>query len=275
MMYAHGVRAISSKGSWIPMGPGHAAPTGLIGGIETVRYSRAELADLMVADVARARAGEQALPKIVIASNGAVIADYHRSPSFKALIDQADMIDPDGMSLVFATRLFWSEPLRDRVATTDFINDAAAAAAEAGVRFYFLGGRAGVAEQAAQNLRRAFPGLQIVGVTHGYFGAGDAEALCRDIRESGADILWVGIGSPLQEAFAIEHREKLAGLAWIRTCGGMFDHHAELHPRAPAWMQRAGLEWLHRALLEPKRLGFRYLRTNPPALFHLLTKTRG
>jgi N-acetylglucosaminyldiphosphoundecaprenol N-acetyl-beta-D-mannosaminyltransferase len=249
-------------------------PTVVVGGIRTIALDRSELAQLMIDDVLRVRAGALPLPKVVIASNGSVIARYHDEPTFKALIDQADIVDPDGMPLILATRLLFKSPLRERIATTDFIHDASAAAVPHGVRFFFLGARPGVAQQAADNLRVTHPGLQIVGIRDGYFGAANGDAICDEIRESGADVLWLGLGSPLQEAFAIANRHKLGGLAWIRTCGGMFDHQAGLFPRAPEWMQRSGLEWLHRAGLEPTRLGVRYFRTNPAALFHLLTKTR-
>ena len=250
------------------------APAAMIGGIRTSRMTRTELAAAMLADVLRARAGGLPVPKVVVSSNGLVISSYHRDRAFRALVDQADIVDVDGMPLVFATKLFWRRSLSQRVATTDFIRDAAAAAAAAGVRFYFLGGKPGVGEIAARNLQRAFPALEIVGIRDGYFAEGEEADICREIVASGADVLWLGLGSPKQERFAIRHRERLAGLAWIKTCGGLFDHVSASVPRAPGWMQAAGLEWLYRAILEPRRLGLRYLRTNPQAVYHLLTKTR-
>jgi exopolysaccharide biosynthesis WecB/TagA/CpsF family protein len=87
------------------------------------------------------------------------------------------------------------------------------------------------------------------------------------------DVLWLGLGSPLQESFAVRNRLRLKGVGWIRTCGGMLDYYSGRAPRAPLWMQKAGLEWLFRSAQEPQRLGSRYLRTNLPALYHLLTKT--
>lgn len=246
----------------------------LIGGIATTRITSAGLADQMVLDVLHARMDRSLPPKVVIASNGSVIARYHRDPDFRALVDQADLVDPDGMPLVLVTRLLWRRPLVERVATTDFIHDAARIAATMGLRFYFLGGKPGIAARAADNLRSAYPGLQIVGTRDGYFAPEEAPAACAAVVASGADILWLGLGSPMQERFAIEHRHRLAGIAWIRTCGGLFDHTAGSFRRAPGWMQKIGLEWLHRATMEPSRLGLRYLATNPPALYHLLTKTR-
>lgn len=244
-----------------------------VGGIKSVRASRSELAELMVADALAARAGALKLPKIVVASNGYVIAKYHREPDFRALIDQADIVDVDGMPSVFATRLFCREPLRERVATTDFILDACEVAAREGIRFYLLGSMPGVADAAAGNLQKAYPGLQIAGTRNGYFTADEEEAICRDILESKADMLWLGLGSPLQERFAIRNRHRLGGLGWIRTCGGLFDFYSGRVPRAPQWMQKAGFEWLFRVMQEPRRLAGRYMLTNSSALYHLLTKT--
>jgi exopolysaccharide biosynthesis WecB/TagA/CpsF family protein len=244
-----------------------------VGGIVSTRTTRAELAAELVDDVHAARAGSLALPKLVFASNGMVVARYHTDRHFREMIDQADILDVDGMPLVFATKLLCKHPLKERVATTDFIRDASAVAAREGVRFYFLGARPGHAQASAENLMRMYPGLQFAGTRHGYFTEEDEEALCREIVESGADILWLGLGSPKQEAFALRNRERLAGLAWIRTCGGLFDFYSNFVPRAPLWLQKAGGEWLYRVWQEPKRLGLRYLLTNPAAMYHLLTKT--
>lgn len=251
-----------------------ATETVMIGGIRCLHADRAELAELMVNDVRMARAGMLKLPRFVTSANGHVVASYHGDPSFRALIDQADIVDVDGMPLVFATRLFSSKPLRERVATTDFINDASARAAQEGIRFFFLGARPGVAEEAADRLRKAYPGLQVVGTRHGYFEPQEEAAICEQIVAAGTDILWLGLGSPRQESFAVRNRERLAGLAWVRTCGGLFDFCAMRVPRAPRWVQRIGFEWLFRVAQEPARLGGRYFRTNPVALYHLLTKTR-
>lgn len=245
-----------------------------IGGISTARVTRRQLADAMVADVWAARSNILATPRVVIASNGSVIARYHRDAGYRALIDAADIVDPDGMSLVFATRLLLKEPLHERLATTDFLVDAAAAAEREGIGFFFLGAKPGVARRASRRMIERFPALRISGVRHGYFEEAEGSAICAQIRASGADVLWLGLGSPHQERFAMRYRDELAGLAWIRTCGGLFDYYGAGVPRAPMWMQRCGLEWLHRAALEPRRLGLRYLASNPIASYHLLTKTR-
>ncbi len=245
----------------------------IVGGIKTVRTTRAELAHRMVLDCIAARTGQLKLPRIVTSSNGSVIYTFHMDKEFRDTLLNADIIDADGMSLVWSTRLLCRRPLAERCATTDFIGDACAAATAAGINFYLLGSKPGRAEQAAKVLRLLHPGLQIVGTHDGYFRREQEERLCGKILKSGAEVLWVGLGSPLQEEFAVRNRHRLAGLTWIRTCGGLFDHLTAQTKRAPNWVQTAGFEWVVRAIQEPKRLGPRYLKTNPVALYHLLTKT--
>jgi N-acetylglucosaminyldiphosphoundecaprenol N-acetyl-beta-D-mannosaminyltransferase len=251
----------------------HQPPNIVIAGILTLRATRSELAKVMVADYQNMRDGRTKSPRIVISSNGSVIAAFHRDPSFRPLVLEADLIDADGMPLVMASRIFCRNPLQERVATTDFIHDAADAAVAANLRFYFLGGERGVAERAAEKLVSRHPGLNIVGCRDGFFRPEDEAQICADIVKQKTDVLWVGLGSPKQEAFAVRNRQALGGVTWIRTCGGLFDHIVGRTRRAPRWMQSCGIEWLFRAAQEPRRLGPRYLRTNPIAAFHLLTKT--
>lgn len=249
------------------------AETITIGGLPIVRFTRKEMCALMVADVAAARTGKQRLPRIITSANGSVVAAYHADRRIRSFIDRMDMIDADGMPLVQASRLFCKHPLPERIATTDFLLDASAQAARSGIRFYFIGARNGVAARAAEHLRYRYPGLQIVGARHGYFERSDIPTLCEKVRAAGADVLWLGLGAGLQEDIALECRDKLAGLAWVRTCGGLFDHYGGGVSRAPAWMQKFGLEWAYRGAREPVRLGWRYLVTNPKAAWHLATKT--
>jgi N-acetylglucosaminyldiphosphoundecaprenol N-acetyl-beta-D-mannosaminyltransferase len=244
-----------------------------VAGIPTIRATRTELAALMVHDHACVRSGSLSLPRVLVSSNGMVIAKFHRDPAFRSLILQAHIVDADGMPLVIASRFLCRKPLAERVATTDFIQDAASTAAASGIRFYFLGGRPGVAQQAASKLELAHPGLQIAGTHDGYFCQDEETSICADIRRRHTDVLWVGLGSPKQEAFVIRNRRLLSGLTWLRTCGGLFDHLAGRFRRAPRYIQWMGLEWMYRAWQEPMRLGPRYISTNPVAAYHLLTKT--
>jgi exopolysaccharide biosynthesis WecB/TagA/CpsF family protein len=245
--------------------------TVIVGGIPTAKITRSELAALMLKDCRAARAHGD-LPKLVFASNGDVIARYHRDHSYRRLMDQADIIDADGMPMVLLSRVLRA-PLPERIATTDFIFDAIEVARAEGLRFYFLGGQEEDNRRGVSHFQTMYPDLQIVGQRNGYFDKSHEAEICDDIRRRQTDVLWLGLGSPLQEDFAVRNRHRLKGVGWIRTCGGMLDYYSGRTRRAPAWMQQAGLEWLYRAKLEPRRLGTRYARSNLPALYHILTKT--
>ncbi len=245
-----------------------------IGGLPIVRLTRAQMAQLMLVDVAQVRSRARSLPRLLTSANGSVVAEYHRDAALRAAMDKMDLIDADGMPLVFASRIFCKHPLTERAATTDFLLDACAVAAQNQVRFFFLGARPGVAARAAEHLRYRFPDLQIAGTRNGYFKDVDLAEICRQVRDAGTDVLWLGLGTPRQEEVAVAMREMLGGVAWVRTCGGLFDHYGGGVSRAPYWMQVLGLEWLYRGAREPLRLGWRYLVTNPIAVYYLLTRTR-
>lgn len=248
--------------------------TVMVGGFPTARVNRAELAAMMVEDCLTARArASQWLPKLVFSSNGQGIALAGRSESFARIMSEADIIHADGMPVVLASRLTRT-PIPERICTTDFFHDAASAAVENALRFFMLGGSEELNQAAVDEIRRLYPGLQIVGRHHGYFGPDQDEDICRLILDSGADVLWVALGKPLQEEWSVRNRERLAGLGWIKTCGGLYSFITGEAPRAPGWMQRAGLEWAYRALREPRRLSWRYLTTNPYAAARLIWRTR-
>lgn len=244
-----------------------------VGGFRTAVLSRSGLADLMVADCLEARRHRgSTVPKLVFSSNGQGIALAGRDPKFADAMRAADLVHADGMPVVFASKLT-SDPLPQRISTTDFFHDAAQAAALHGLRFFLLGADDEQNSAAVAAAKRSYPEVEIVGRHHGYFGVDDDERVCRLIRESGADVLWVALGKPRQEYWCVRNRDRLGGLGWIKTCGGLYSFLAGDAPRAPAWMQAAGLEWLFRTMDDPKRLAWRYLKTNPYAFYQLIRYT--
>jgi N-acetylglucosaminyldiphosphoundecaprenol N-acetyl-beta-D-mannosaminyltransferase len=246
-------------------------PAAIVGGLPIAVIDRAQSARLML-DVARTRRGAGQPPPIVTSANGQVISLCARDARIRELFLSADLIHADGMPLVFASRVMGRTALPERVATTDLFHDAAALAQAEGASFYFLGASAGVIEQAARNVRRRYPRLKLAGFRHGYFDPGEEDAVVAAINAARPDILWIGLGVPAEQEFARRNRGRLkAGL--IKTSGGLFDFLAEKNPRAPAWMQAVGLEWLYRTMQEPRRLLLRYLTTNPHAIYLLLTRT--
>ncbi len=243
----------------------------LVGGIRTACLSRAQLTALMVGDCLAARGGNRR-PKLVFASNGHAIALAATDAQFRRCFEAANLIHADGQPVVLASKLLTRHPIPERSATTDFIHDAARAAAESGLGFFLLGATERVNGQCAAALEQQYTGLRVVGLRHGYFGREDEAAICDAINASGADVLWVGLGVPLEYDFCVRNRHRL-NAGWIVTCGGCFNFVTGDYARAPAWMQASGLEWLYRVLREPRRLLWRYAVTNPLAIFALLTRT--
>ncbi|NWJ26911.1 WecB/TagA/CpsF family glycosyltransferase [Rhizobium sp. Td3] len=203
-------------------------------------------------------------------ANGQVIALCHQDAQFDSILRQADQIHADGMSLVIFSRHFSARALRERIATTDLVHTVAKRAEETGARFYFLGGSEDVNRTAVAEMQKLYPRLVFAGRQNGYFKEHEEDAVVKNIVASQPDILWIGFGIPLEQRFVARNLNKLAGIAVIKTCGGLFDFIAGKNSRAPQWMQDMGLEWLYRAMLEPRRLGKRYLLTNPVAIYAML-----
>ena len=242
-----------------------------VGGLRTACISRRQLGGLMVGDCLAARGGKRT-PKLVFAANGHSVALAALNPQFRRQLEQADLIPADGAPIVFASRLLTRTPVPERSATTDFMFDAAHAAEQHGLKFFLLGSTEEINARCAENLRESHPGAAIAGRRNGYFSRDEEAAICEEINRSGADILWVGLGVPLEYEFCLRNKARLK-VGWIVTCGGCFNFAAGDYVRAPRWMQRSGLEWLHRLWREPKRLFWRYLLTNSVAAAMLLLNT--
>ena len=177
-----------------------------------------------------------------------------------------DLNYADGQSVVWAARCL-GLAIPERVATTDLIYPLAAECARRDKKIFLYGGKPGVAEQAAAVLTAAAPGLRTES-RDGYVPEQETARLIREINDSGASILLVGLGDPLQQRWVSLHRGELT-VPVVLTCGGLFDHTSGAHRRAPAWLIASGLEWFWRLLLEPKRLAKRYLLGNPAFLLRL------
>jgi exopolysaccharide biosynthesis WecB/TagA/CpsF family protein len=173
---------------------------------------------------------------------------------------------------VLASKYLTKSPIPERSATTDFIHDAAATARVFGLKIFLLGATEDVNARCADMLRLTYPGLQIAGRRNGYFSRGQEAEVCDAINQSGADIVFVGLGVPFEYEFCVRNKPRLRA-GWVVTCGGCFNFVTGDYRRAPDWMQKFSLEWLFRLAREPRRLFWRYAVTNPLALFLLLTRT--
>ncbi|ODN71379.1 UDP-N-acetyl-D-mannosaminuronic acid transferase [Methylobrevis pamukkalensis] len=247
--------------------------TSLLGGLPIAVIDRARSAALMI-EWAMERRGKGLPPIYVTSANGQVISNCATDPEIRALFDEADLIHADGNPMVAISRFKCAKPIPERAATTDLVHDVARLAELTGARFYFIGGSPEVARKAEENMRALYPRLEIVGARDGYFKKDEEDAVVAAINAARPDILWIGFGVPLEQRFISRNRDRLTGVGLVKTSGGLFDFLSGAKSRAPKIMQSLGLEWLYRAILEPRRLGKRYLTTNPHALWLLLTSSR-
>ncbi len=241
----------------------------MIGGINVDKLASDEMAALMVDDVA----ARLPRPKLVFSANGHAISMAATDAAFAANLAQGDIRHADGMSIVFAARIFTPVRLPERIGTTDFFHIAARVAEVHHLKYFFLGGTEEVVSAAYCEARTKYPGIEWVGFRNGYFDDKDEPEICREIVASGADVVWVGLGRPKQEAFCVRNRKILGGVTWMKTCGGLFDFLAGKNSRAPEWMQNCGLEWAYRILQEPRRLVWRYTVTNTHSLWLFMTRS--
>ena len=194
-----------------------------------------------------------------------------KKADFQDLMLEADQIHADGMPMIMYSRMFSSHPVSERIATTDLVQSVALKAERAGVSFYFLGGTEEVNAKAVAAMRTRYPNLTFAGRRNGYFKRGEEDAVIADIQASKPDILWIGLGFPLEQAFVSRNIDRLRSVGVIKTSGGLFDFVSGKNARAPLWMQRYGLEWAYRMYNEPRRLTMRYLLSNPAAIRALFT----
>lgn len=200
--------------------------------------------------------------------NVAILMMMRADPNLQRFVDRASLVVVDGQPLVWASHL-QPDPLPERVTGVDLVDELCELAAQEGFGVYFLGARREVIETATQRLTERFPGLQVSGVADGYFDAAEAPGRARAVRESGAKILFVGMGVPRQEGFVESQWEEL-GVQLAVPVGGSFEVIAGTARRAPVFMQRIGMEWSFRLAQEPRRLWKRYMVTNTQFIFHLL-----
>ncbi len=171
----------------------------------------------------------------------------------RRVLNSTDLNVPDGVGLLWASRRL-GQPLPERVTGQELVDRIAAMAAQFGHRVFMLGAREGIAERAASELQRRHPGLVVAGCFAGSPAAEEDEAVVRKIIQAGARILFVAYGPPKQEFWIVRNAPRLAGqVAVAMGVGGTFDTLAGIVPRAPRWMQQAGLEWTYRLAREPHR----------------------
>ncbi|MBP8133885.1 MAG: WecB/TagA/CpsF family glycosyltransferase [Zoogloea sp.] len=184
------------------------------------------------------------------------IVKASRDPGLRQIINDCDLINADGMPVVWASRLL-GQPLKERVTGIDLFEALMKRSAEQGWRVFLLGAREEVVSGVAHIYPARYPGLTLAGYRNGYWTPEEEEGVVAAIAATRPDILFVAISSPKKEAFLARYQEAMK-VPFAMGVGGTFDVAVGLVSRAPVWMQKAGLEWFYRFLQEPRRMFRRY-----------------
>ena len=205
----------------------------------------------------------------VVTPNPEIVEACLADPAAMAAVNGADLVLPDGIGVIYGAKML-KTPLKERVPGIEFGTSMIDHCSKTGKSVYFLGGKPGVAEQAAENLKRQFDGLIVAGTHDGYFS--DDAAAAALIRESGADMALVCLGAPKQERFMASYAEA-AGARLLLGLGGALDVFAGVARRAPEFYVNHNLEWFYRLLKNPSRIG-RMMKL-PLFLIHVAGARRG
>jgi N-acetylglucosaminyldiphosphoundecaprenol N-acetyl-beta-D-mannosaminyltransferase len=207
----------------------------------------------------------------IVTPNVDILRTIVREPAVRELIQGTTIAVPDGMPLVWASALQHTR-LPQRVTGASLLDSLCAAAADAGRAVYLVGGASGIAETAVARLNEQYPRLRIDGWSPP-FGLESTPEGMAEIRERlirfGVDLVFCGFGFPKQEQVISQLVDDLPD-AWFVGCGASLAFAAGRIPRAPMWMQRSGLEWMHRLLNEPRRMFRRYVVDDIPFAIRLL-----
>lgn len=179
-----------------------------------------------------------------------------RDPILRRIINECALVNVDGMPVVWASRLL-GKPLKERVAGIDLFEALMRRAARDGWRVYLLGAAEDVVSKVREIYSQRYSGLQIVGWRNGFWSAEEEPLVADTVAATRPDILFVAISSPKKERFLAKYQGAMK-VPFAMGVGGTFDVAVGKISRAPVWMQRSGLEWLHRFLMEPRRMFRRY-----------------
>jgi exopolysaccharide biosynthesis WecB/TagA/CpsF family protein len=209
------------------------------------------------------QAANEGVPGVVSLHAVHAIVESIRDPELLAKVNRFDAVLPDGQPVRWALNNLYGLGMRDRVYGPELMLRLCARAADDAIPVFLYGSSPDVIEQLQEKLLIGFPQLKIAGAESPPFRdltPEEDDAVVRRINESGAGILFVGLGCPKQDHFAADHAARIRP---VQVCvGAAFDFHAGAKSMAPPWMQRHGLEWVYRLSREPRRLWRRYLQTN-------------
>ncbi|MBQ6005269.1 MAG: WecB/TagA/CpsF family glycosyltransferase [Selenomonadaceae bacterium] len=190
---------------------------------------------------------------IVATANAEMLLNATHDADLKKILNAASLVVPDGAGTVWAARHLGKQ-MPERVAGFDLVQELMKIAPARGIKFFLFGAAPGIADKAKLKAETLYPGIKIVGTRNGYFKPADEPEIISQIKNSQPDILLAALGVPKQEKWLFKYRDELKIPVSIGV-GGTFDVMAGVVKRAPLWMQKARLEWLFRAMLQPSRAG--------------------
>jgi N-acetylglucosaminyldiphosphoundecaprenol N-acetyl-beta-D-mannosaminyltransferase len=193
-------------------------------------------------------------------ANAHTMVTASKSEQLVKALEKKDLLLTDGSGLLWSSALLGT-PLTYNLNGTDLVPALCKAGASKGLSIYLLGGKPSVAEEAAANLAKAYPGLVIAGTQDGYFPKEEIPQVLEAIREARPHLLLVAMGVPLQEIWIDQYASQLPNITCMGV-GGLFDFVAERVLRAPHHIRELGMEWLWRLMMEPRRLWKRYIIGN-------------
>ena len=204
---------------------------------------------------------------MIVTPNSEIVQNASKDEELRSLIASADLIIPDGIGLVYASKVMGC-PLSERVTRIDFLDSIVARLAQTGESIFFFLINLCVADEAADRMKKKYPGLRVAGTQNGYFQPEEEALIVKQINESGADFLCVALGAPKQERFIAQHRDEFTSVRGAIGVGGSLDVWAGNLKRAPEFYRNHGLEWLYRFIQQPTR--FKRMLTLPVFMLRVI-----
>lgn len=212
-----------------------------------------------IVKVQHAIVNEQQIHHVVV--NAGKIVAMQEDLQLRKSVNESNLINADGQAVVWASKIL-GKPLKERVAGIDLMINLVKIAHEKEYKIFFFGAKEEVVKEVVSTYSEKYSDKIIAGYRNGYFKKEDEKEIAKQISDSGANMLFVAISSPIKENFLFDNRELLKNVNFIMGVGGSFDVVAGKVKRAPLWMQKSGLEWFYRLIQEPKRMWKRYLVGN-------------
>ena len=213
-------------------------------GFDVITYNSEELLNRIYQDYSNS---EQLF---IVNVNPEIAVKNYKEDNFKEILNKQKYQIPDGSGIVWASKRKKGN-IKERITGIDLMLRICEKSQQYEAKIFLYGAKKEIIEKAQEELKKTYPKINIVGQCNGYV---DEEQAVEEIKKSGADIVFVGLGSPKQEYFIIKYREKLENAKILMPVGGSFDVISKTKKRAPKWVIKINLEWLYRLLQEPKRI---------------------